>query len=251
MSKQKNILNFFKPVAVKRSSSLVEENPNKKTKVSDGKIIEEIEVSPSIEEKAKVKLVALIKSLPVLDYNIGSSWFFALEKEFVKPYFKKLSDFVHSERSKFKVYPSHEDVWAWTRTCSVSEVRVVILGQDPYHNPFQAHGLCFSVPKGIQPPPSLINIYKELKNDIEDFQTPSHGDLTGWAKQGVLLLNSSLTVRANTPNSHADHGWEQVTNAVIKHISDKNKGVVFLLWGSYAQKKAACVDQVTYFYFLL
>lgn len=238
MSKQKNILNFFKPVAVKRSSS-EHESLNKKPKVMD------TNENYSFEEKAKEKLLNLTKDLTVLDHKIGPSWFFALESEFSKPYFRKLSQFVEAERMKHKVYPSPENVWTWTRTCTVSEVKVVILGQDPYHNPFQAHGLCFSVPKGIAPPPSLVNIYKELKNDIEDFEIPAHGDLTGWAKQGVLLLNSSLTVRAYNANSHADQGWENLTNAVIKYISDRNNGVVFLLWGSYAQKKAACVDQVS------
>lgn len=242
MSKQKNILNFFKPVAVKRSSPGIEESVNKKIKLNE---IQDENINLTLKEKAREKLLVLSKNFSILDCEMGPTWFFALENEFSKPYFKQLNQFVYAERSKFKVYPTADNVWTWTKMCTVSEVKVVILGQDPYHNPFQAHGLCFSVPRGIQPPPSLVNIYKELKNDIEGFQIPAHGDLTGWAKQGVLLLNSSLTVRAHTPNSHADHGWENITNAVIKYISDKKKGVVFLLWGSYAQKKAACVDQVT------
>lgn len=242
MSKQKNILNFFKPVAVKRSSPGIEESVNKKIKLNE---IQDENINLTLREKAREKLLVLSKNFSILDCEMGPTWFFALENEFSKPYFKQLNQFVYAERSKFKVYPTADNVWTWTKMCAVSEVKVVILGQDPYHNPFQAHGLCFSVPRGIQPPPSLVNIYKELKNDIEGFQIPAHGDLTGWAKQGVLLLNSSLTVRAHTPNSHADHGWENITNAVIKYISDKKKGVVFLLWGSYAQKKAACVDQVT------
>ncbi|KAK6635746.1 hypothetical protein RUM44_001000 [Polyplax serrata] len=238
MSKQKNILNFFKPVEVKRALPSETESTNKKIK-----LMENDGIFYSSDDKAKEKLMGLIKDYPILDTKIGTSWFFALENEFSKPYFKKLSEFVESERSKFTVYPTPENVWTWTRMCSTSQVKVVILGQDPYHNPHQAHGLCFSVPKGVAIPPSLINIYKELKDDIEGFQTPSHGDLTGWAKQGVLLLNSSLTVRAHSPNSHADKGWENITSAVIKHISDRNSGVVFLLWGSFAQKKAACVDK--------
>jgi len=119
----------------------------------------------------------------------------------------------------------------------------VIIGQDPYHGPGQAHGLCFSVPKGIRPPPSLVNIYKEMAQDIDGFEIPDHGNLIGWARQGVLLLNACLTVRAHSANSHKDQGWELLTSSVIKWISDNSRGVVFLLWGSYAQKRAEVVDK--------
>lgn len=180
---------------------------------------------------------------PVLDRRIGPSWFKALKKEFDKPYFKRLSDFVTSERMKHTVYPPTEHVWTWTRQSSIDSVKVVILGQDPYHNPGQAHGLCFSVPVGVPPPPSLINMYKELETDIAGFKKPNHGYLVGWARQGVLLLNAVLTVRKNSANSHKEQGWEELTTAVIKHINDNNKGVVFLLWGAYAQKKADFVDK--------
>ncbi|KAL0269890.1 UNVERIFIED_CONTAM: hypothetical protein PYX00_007474 [Menopon gallinae] len=244
MSKQKNILSFFKPVVTKRTSSEACENleGTKKLKLEESVENEKNNVN-TFEDKAATRLSSMTEELSVLDPNMGISWFCALENELKKPYFKKLSEYVLSERMKYTVYPRPDNVWSWTKMCPISKIKVVILGQDPYHNPNQAHGLCFSVPKGIQPPPSLLNMYKELKDDINDFVVPDHGDLTSWAKQGVLLLNACLTVRQNSPNSHADKGWENITNAVIKYISDRSKGVVFLLWGSYAQKKASCVDQ--------
>lgn len=249
MSKQKNILSFFKPAVTKRASSEASENPQgmKKLKLDAPQENDQNNIN-TYEDRAAKKLSSMSNELPILDPDMGVTWFYALENEFKKPYFKKLSEFVITERMKATVYPKPDDVWSWTKMCPISRVKVVILGQDPYHNPNQAHGLCFSVPKGIQPPPSLINMYKELKDDIEDFVIPNHGDLTSWAKQGVLLLNACLTVRQNSPNSHSNQGWENITNAVIKYISDRNKGVVFLLWGSYAQKKASCVDQVRLFW---
>jgi len=190
---------------------------------------------------AQIKLQA--KKTPALHPNIGASWYRALAPEFTKPYFAKLSEFVVKERNNHTVYPTEEDVWSWTRYCQIKEVKVVILGQDPYHNPRQAHGLCFSVPHGVACPPSLLNMYKELQVDIPGFQPPGHGNLTGWAEQGVLLLNASLTVRAHNANSHKDQGWEQLTDAVIKYLNERLAGVVFLLWGSYAQKKGACISK--------
>lgn len=175
--------------------------------------------------------------------NMGSSWKQALGAEFSKPYFKELSKFVCEERRKGKVYPPADQVFTWTQTCKITDVKVVILGQDPYHGDGQAHGLCFSVPRGIQPPPSLGNMYKELSADIEGFTHPGHGTLTGWAKQGVLLLNACLTVRAHQANSHAGKGWEQFTDATIKWLNANTSGTVFLLWGAYAQKKGACIDK--------
>jgi len=150
---------------------------------------------------------------------------------------------VTSKRTQKTVYPPQNNVWEWTKQTPIKDVKVVILGQDPYHGPRQAHGLCFSVQKGVPPPPSLINIYKELKSDIPGFEIPNHGDLTGWAKQGVLLLNAVLTVDAGNANSHKDKGWEKVTDAVISWISKNLNDVVFLLWGNYAQKKASVVDK--------
>lgn len=196
-----------------------------------------------METNTWVKIENISKLYPALYANIGKSWFIVLEREFTKSYFNHLSQFLMSERRKGIVLPSEDKVWTWTTTSSVDDVKVVIIGQDPYHRPGQAHGLSFSVPKGIPPPPSLLNIYDELKNDIRGFVTPSHGNLIGWARQGVLLLNSVLTVRCHMPNSHSGKGWEELTNRVIKHLNRNSTGIVFLLWGAYAQKKAAIIDK--------
>ncbi|XP_015249808.1 PREDICTED: uracil-DNA glycosylase isoform X1 [Cyprinodon variegatus] len=175
--------------------------------------------------------------------GFGESWRKELQAEFVKPYFKKLMDFVSEERKRCTVYPPADQVFTWTEMCSIRDVKVVILGQDPYHGPGQAHGLCFSVKRPVSPPPSLENMYKELASDIEGFQHPGHGDLTGWAKQGVLLLNAVLTVKAHQANSHKDKGWENFTDAVVQWLSSNLEGVVFMLWGSYAQKKGASINR--------
>lgn len=179
-----------------------------------------------------------------LHENIGHSWFRALQKEFEKPYFKKLSQFVQEERQRETVFPPADKVYSWTHYHEIRETRVVILGQDPYHGPNQAHGLCFSVQRGVSVPPSLINIYKELENDIPGFKSPNHGELIGWAKQGVLMLNTCLTVRKNQANSHRGKGWESFTDSVITWISKNvNHKVVFLLWGRPAQKKTSLIDK--------
>jgi len=197
------------------------------------------------KNKVEAKRKRVSSQLPLVSSSMGVSWFKALEKEFEKPYFKQLNDFMVTERSKYTIFPVAEDVWSWTRHTTIQDVRVVILGQDPYHGPGQAHGLCFSVQPGIPSPPSLINMYKELEADIEGFTRPSDkgGYLAGWADQGVLLLNAVLTVRSGAANSHKDKGWEKLTDAVIKWISDNCTDVIFLLWGAYAQKKAAMVDK--------
>ncbi|KAA8592263.1 hypothetical protein FQN60_017718 [Etheostoma spectabile] len=175
--------------------------------------------------------------------GFGGSWREGLSGEFRKPYFKRLMDFVSEERKRHTVYPPAEHVFTWTQMCEIQDVKVVILGQDPYHGPNQAHGLCFSVKRPVHPPPSLGNMYKELETDIEGFQHPGHGDLTGWSKQGVLLLNAVLTVRAHQANSHKDQGWETFTDAVVHWLSNNLEGLVFMLWGSYAQKKGAAIDR--------
>ncbi|XP_031164624.1 uracil DNA glycosylase a isoform X3 [Sander lucioperca] len=175
--------------------------------------------------------------------GFGRSWREGLSGEFGKPYFKKLMDFVSEERKRHIVYPPAEHVFTWTQMCDIQDVKVVILGQDPYHGPNQAHGLCFSVKRPVPPPPSLGNMYKELVTDIEGFQHPGHGDLTGWSKQGVLLLNAVLTVRAHQANSHKDQGWETFTDAVVHWLSNNLEGLVFMLWGSYAQKKGAAINR--------
>ncbi|XP_068217446.1 uracil-DNA glycosylase-like isoform X3 [Palaemon carinicauda] len=204
-------------------------SPDQKKRMSENKL------------KAEIKLQS--KRTPALDSNIGPSWYAALKQEFSKPYFEELSKFLVNKRSQATVYPPADQVFSWTHHTDLEDIKVVILGQDPYHGIGQAHGLCFSVQKGIAPPPSLLNMYKELGNDIEGFSRPSHGHLIGWAKQGVLLLNACLTVTAHQANSHKDKGWEKFTDSVITEISKRNHGVVFLLWGSYAQKKAAVVDK--------
>ncbi|MGQ8364851.1 uracil-DNA glycosylase [Glaciecola sp. 1036] len=158
-------------------------------------------------------------------------------------YFQDLMESVQQERDQgILVYPPKEDVFNAFKYTTPDNLKVVIIGQDPYHGPNQAHGLCFSVKKGNKIPPSLRNIFKELENDITDFSTPSHGDLTAWAKQGVLLLNTVLTVRNGEANSHKGRGWEKFTDAVISAISEHLSGVVFLLWGSPAQKKSQLID---------
>jgi len=192
--------------------------------------------------KARGKLLRFSKQFPVLNPDIGVSWLSALEPEFSKPYFGKLSEFVVRERSGSTVYPTEKDVWSWTMRTNIADIRVVILGQDPYHGPGQAHGLCFSVLPGVAIPPSLLNMYKELESDIAGFTRPKHGYLAGWADQGVLLLNACLTVRRGQANSHKEKGWEKVTDAVIRWLSNNTSGLVFLLWGASAQKKAAQVD---------
>uniref|UniRef100_UPI003590103F uracil-DNA glycosylase n=1 Tax=Myxine glutinosa TaxID=7769 RepID=UPI003590103F len=168
-------------------------------------------------------------------------WSRVLEEEFDKPYYIELEKFITVERKKFTVYPPPRDLFTWSRLCEMDKVKVVILGQDPYHGPGQAHGLCFSVNKPVRPPPSLQNIFRELTTDIEGFVHPGHGDLSGWAKQGVLLLNSVLTVRAGEPNSHCGRGWEQVTGACLSALANSRcqTPLVFLLWGANAQKRAA------------
>eukprot|EP00063_Salmo_salar_P041810 XP_014016645.1 PREDICTED: uracil-DNA glycosylase isoform X1 [Salmo salar] len=175
--------------------------------------------------------------------EFGESWRKSLGSEFGKPYFRNLMSFVDGERKLNTVYPPPQHVFTWTQMCDIQDVKVVVLGQDPYHGPNQAHGLCFSVQRPIPPPPSLLNMYKELASDIEGFQHPGHGDLTGWAKQGVLLLNAVLTVRAHQANSHKDKGWETFTDAVVQWLSSNREGLVFMLWGAYAQKKGAAIDR--------
>lgn len=177
-----------------------------------------------------------------MDVKIEQSWKDVLASEFEKDYFKQLTDFVRSEYLSGKtIYPEAKNIFNAFNLCPLQNVKVVIIGQDPYHEPGQAHGLCFSVQQGVALPPSLINIYKEIEQDI-GHKSITNGDLTEWAKQGVLLLNSTLTVIAHRAASHAGHGWETFTNAVIKAVAENQKNVVYMLWGSYAQEKAKVVD---------
>lgn len=176
-----------------------------------------------------------------MNLQIDPSWKAALANEFTQDYFAKLMDFVANERTTHTVYPPEHQVFEAFNRTPLDQVKVVILGQDPYHGPNQAHGLCFSVQRGITIPPSLRNIYKELQVDL-GITPPSHGHLVRWAQQGVLLLNATLTVRADSAGSHQKHGWEQFTDAAIAAVAQQRQHVVFMLWGNYAQSKATLVD---------
>ena len=181
-----------------------------------------------------------------MEVRIANSWKNVLNGEFNKPYFEQLVAFVKSEYDQQKVYPPGKQMFAAFDRCSFEEVKVVIIGQDPYHGARQAHGLCFSVVDGIRQPPSLVNIFKEVKTDIGT-EIPTSGNLERWTSQGILLLNATLTVRANTPGSHQNKGWETFTDAVIENISVQKEGVVFLLWGAYAQRKGAIINTEKHF----
>lgn len=177
-----------------------------------------------------------------MNVNISQSWKKVLSKEFDKAYFKELADFVRSEYEQNTCYPKGNEIFAAFDHCDFDKVKVVIIGQDPYHGQGQANGLCFSVHKGISHPPSLINIFKELQTDLAK-PYPESGDLSSWADQGVLLLNATLTVRASEAGSHQKKGWETFTDAVIEELSQVKEGVVFMLWGGYAKKKGKQINK--------
>jgi uracil-DNA glycosylase len=174
--------------------------------------------------------------------RLPESWQGALAGEVNKPYFQELQKFVQSERQAHTVFPPEEDVFTALKLTPYDQVKVLLLGQDPYHDDGQAHGLCFSVRPGIKPPPSLVNMFKELRDDL-GCSVPNNGYLVPWAEQGVLLLNAVLTVRAHEPNSHKDKGWETFTDAVIRAVNSRSSPVVFVLWGAYAQKKEKLIDK--------
>ena len=181
------------------------------------------------------------------EVQIEEGWKEALNEEFQKPYFPQIKQFIMAEKARGKtVYPPGALIFNAFSLTPFEELKVVILGQDPYHGAGQAHGLCFSVQTGIKPPPSLVNIFKELNTDL-GIKPPNHGNLEKWARQGVLLLNASLTVNAGEANSHAKCGWQTFTDAVIKTISDKKVGIVFLLWGNFAKAKKALIDTNKHF----
>ncbi|KAK6306309.1 hypothetical protein J4Q44_G00232340 [Coregonus suidteri] len=252
---QKTINSFFSPISKKRA--LVEEHEREDAQEHVGRVKKlkpsgnETTASPpssltpeQLAQIGKNKQAALEKLCARnAPDEFGESWRKGLGSEFGKPYFRNLMSFVDGERKRNTVYPPPQHVFTWTQMCDIQDVKVVVLGQDPYHGPNQAHGLCFSVQRPIPPPPSLVNMYKELASDIEGFQHPGHGDLTGWAKQGVLLLNAVLTVRAHQANSHKDKGWETFTDTVVQWLSTNLEGLVFMLWGAYAQKKGAAIDR--------
>lgn len=173
--------------------------------------------------------------------QLPESWLPALGEELERPYFQKLQAFVAEERSRYTVFPPEADVYNALKYTAFEDVNVLLLGQDPYHDDNQAHGLCFSVRPGIAPPPSLVNMFKELRTDL-GCRIPNNGYLVPWAKQGILMLNAVLTVRAHTPNSHKNQGWEIFTDAIIRHVNARSSPVVFVLWGGYAQKKLGLID---------
>ncbi len=176
-----------------------------------------------------------------MDVKIEKSWKEALQAEFDKPYFAALVDFVKREYATKKVFPPAPLIFNAFDQCPLDEVKVIMLGQDPYHGPGQAHGLCFSVNDGVDFPPSLVNIFKEIERDLH-IPVPSTGNLLRWAKQGVLLLNATLTVEAHKAGSHQGKGWEIFTDAVIRILSEKRENLVFMLWGSYAQQKGVLIN---------
>lgn len=248
------LLSFFGPAPARKRSRSPEPGGDaeaggaaaaKKAKAAGSEAGGASPLSPEQQERIRRNKEAALQRLAERNVppGFGESWRRQLAKEFSKPYFLELMAFVAEERKRHTVYPPPEQVFTWTQMCDIRDVKVVILGQDPYHGPNQAHGLCFSVQKPVPPPPSLENIYKELSTDIEDFTHPGHGDLTGWAKQGVLLLNAVLTVRAHQATSHKEKGWEQFTDVVVSWLNKNLDGVVFMLWGAYAQKKGSSIDR--------
>lgn len=172
---------------------------------------------------------------------LQNDWAEVLDEEFEKPYYKELREFLKHAYASERVYPPMEDIYNALRVTPYASTKVVILGQDPYHGPGQAHGLSFSVRPGVQPPPSLLNIFKEMESDI-GCARPTHGCLLGWAEQGVLLLNTTLTVAQGRPKSHAGYGWETLTDAIIAKLSARQTPMVFILWGAHAQSKVALID---------
>lgn len=177
-----------------------------------------------------------------MDVNIEDSWKIRLQDEFQKGYFAELAGFIKDEYKTQKVFPKGKEIFNAFSHCSFENTKVVILGQDPYHGPGQAHGLSFSVKEGVPFPPSLLNIFKEINRDLGK-AIPSNGNLSKWANQGVLLLNATLTVRAHQAGSHQNKGWETFTDAVIQKIASEKENVVFMLWGAYAQKKASFISE--------
>lgn len=177
-----------------------------------------------------------------MNVKIEPGWKSQLVGEFKKEYFLKLTEFVKEEYAKNRIYPPGSQIFNAFDHCPFDNVKVVIIGQDPYHGPNQAHGLCFSVNEGVPMPPSLLNIFKEIHDDLGK-PMPSNGSLVRWADQGVLLLNATLTVKAGTPGSHQNKGWEEFTDAAISKVSELKEHIVFMLWGAYAQKKGSIIDR--------
>ncbi|KAF9970660.1 uracil DNA glycosylase [Actinomortierella ambigua] len=217
------------------TASSTTSSPNLKT--PPAKFQEKIDILKSLKPE-QAELLRLEQN------TMDATWLKALQGEFTKPYFLELKKFLKAQNEAGKnIFPPKHEIYSWSRFTPLNKVRVVILGQDPYHGPGQAHGLCFSVKKPVPPPPSLKNIYKCLQQDIPGFVVPKHGYLESWARQGVLMVNAAMTVEQSKANSHADRGWEKLLDVIIKTINDQRKGVVFLLWGSPAQKRGKKVDR--------
>lgn len=183
----------------------------------------------------------------MINPKIDPSWLEVLRPQFEAPYFAQLKDFLVAERQQYVCYPKGWDIFAAFDRTPFDKVKVVILGQDPYHEPGQAHGLCFSVPAGVAVPPSLVNIIKEINSDLGTQIPLTSGNLTGWAEQGVLLLNATLTVRAHQAGSHQHRGWELFTDAAIQALAQRRTGIVFMLWGSFAISKAQYIDRTRHY----
>ncbi|OFY99354.1 MAG: uracil-DNA glycosylase [Bacteroidetes bacterium RIFCSPLOWO2_12_FULL_31_6] len=180
------------------------------------------------------------------EVEIHESWRKVLKEEFKSPYFSELKSFLLNEKKQHTLYPPGKEIFSAFNHTTFDKIKVVIIGQDPYHGPGQANGLCFSVSPGMRKPPSLVNVFKELQEDL-GIPIPQNGNLEPWADQGVLLLNATLTVRAGMAGSHQKKGWERFTDAVIKAVSDNKRGVIFLLWGNFAQTKADLIDKDKHF----
>ncbi|KAJ2828623.1 uracil DNA glycosylase [Coemansia erecta] len=236
-TKRKTIDSYFKATTVKKRKG--KENMEAAETTDTAETAEKTHDEPIFEISPSIDATEYRLELETID----PSWLQHLQPELLKPYFKKLKQFLTEQHAlKKTIYPPARDVYSWTRFAPFDRVKVVILGQDPYHGPGQAHGLAFSVQRGVRVPPSLVNMYKAL-NGYQGFERPAHGYLGGWAEQGVLLLNAALTVEAGKANSHANHGWELFTDRVVELINEKRSNVVFMLWGSYAQKKGQRVDK--------
>ncbi|CAG8439253.1 6546_t:CDS:2 [Diversispora eburnea] len=201
------------------------------------------QVQLNITKRLSTEVTEINEDLRLEFETMDKEWLSVLLTEIKKPYFIELKKFLQDELKKEKIFPPEPEIYSWSRFTPPSSVKVVILGQDPYHNDGQAHGLCFSVPKKVRSPPSLNNIFIALEKDIPTFQKPNHGYLANWAKSGVLLLNATLTVQAHKPMSHSGKGWETFTDAVIQYLSEKKMGLVFMLWGAHAIKKGKSVNK--------
>ena len=243
--KERSIMSFFKPV----NASMGDKAPGQTPKSEEplAKKIRDENVEPIAAAVTKNEEVRVENAVPVTGYASllkDEQWRGILSGEFKKPYWAKLETFLEQEQraNPGKIFPAKEHVFRAFDSCAMEDIKVVVMGQDPYHDVGQAMGLCFSVPKGIKVPSSLLNIYKELNSDL-GCKVPTHGDLDKWAKQGVLLLNASLTVRAHAANSHSKKGWETFTDAAIREVSKKRTGLVFLLWGKNAQDKEKLISK--------